>query len=181
MVSDNGSKCKISVDGTDCPINEPTPFSSRWYSHKFKGAGVRYEIGIAIQSGYIVWKNGPYPCGTYPDLTIARHKLVHELLPGEKYIADRGYRDGGIYADTPTGFNNDGQRMRSCVRARHETINARIKKYKILSTRFRNQIKYHYMVFHSVCNIIQLEILEGETLYSVYYDDILYPARPPRV
>jgi hypothetical protein len=47
-----------------------------------------YKIVIAIQSGYIVWKNGPYPCGTYPDLTIARHKLLHKLLPGEKFIAD---------------------------------------------------------------------------------------------
>ncbi|GAX10088.1 hypothetical protein FisN_2Lu360 [Fistulifera solaris] len=29
----------FSVDGTDCPINEPSPFSPKWYSHKFKSAG----------------------------------------------------------------------------------------------------------------------------------------------
>jgi hypothetical protein len=37
---DNGSKCHVSVDGTDFRIHEPSPFSPRWYSHKFKGAGL---------------------------------------------------------------------------------------------------------------------------------------------
>jgi hypothetical protein len=84
----------VSVDGTDCPIKEPLPFSGRWYLHKFKGPGLRYEIAIAIQTDWVVWKNGPYPCGAYPDLRIAREKLVPALNVGEKYIADRGYRDG---------------------------------------------------------------------------------------
>jgi hypothetical protein len=122
--NDNDSTCKLSVDGTDCPIREPQEFSSRWYSHKFKGAGLRYKVALCIQTGWIVWKNGPYPCGSFPDIRIVRDRLIHFLLPGEKYVADRGYRDGGLYADTPTGFNNPGQRMRSIVRARHETVNA---------------------------------------------------------
>jgi DDE superfamily endonuclease len=170
-MSDNGSTCKITVDGTDCPIREPTNFSGRWYSHKFKGAGLRYEVGVCIQTGWIVWKNGPYPCGSWPDLRIARDKLVHYLVPGEKFIADRGYRDGGVYADTPTGYNNICQRMKSIVRARHETVNARIKNYKILSTRFRNTLDKHYMAFHAIINILQVEIENGSTLYQVYYND----------
>jgi hypothetical protein len=89
-MNDNGSTCKISLDGTDCQIREPTEFSSRWYSHKFRAAGLRYKIGIAIQTGWVVWKNGPFPCGSFPDIKIARRDLVPILLPGEKYIADRG-------------------------------------------------------------------------------------------
>jgi hypothetical protein len=168
---DNGSTCKISVDGTDCPIREPTEFSSRWYSHKFRGAGLRYELGICIQSGWVVWKNGPFPCGLFPDTKIVKRALVLELLPGEMFIADRGYRDGRTYADTPTGFNNPSERMKSIVRARHESFNSRVKKYKILSTVFRNKREVHYIAFHAIVNILQLEIENGYSLYKVVYND----------
>ena len=51
----------ISVDDTACRIMEPAPFSPAWFSHKFHGPGLRYEVGISISSGYIVWINGPFP------------------------------------------------------------------------------------------------------------------------
>jgi hypothetical protein len=133
---------------------------------------LRYEIGVAIQTGYIVWKNGPYPCGAFPDIKITRDRLVNFLLPGEKFVADRGYRDGNVYADTPTGFNTPGQRMKSLVRARHETFNCRLKKFKILSTPYRGLLKHHYIFFHALCNILQVEIEQGAELFSVEYDDI---------
>ena len=53
----------MTVDGTDVMIWEPTPFSKMWYSHKFHGAELRYEIGMCIQTGDIVWVNGPFKCG----------------------------------------------------------------------------------------------------------------------
>jgi hypothetical protein len=90
-MSDNGSQAKISVDGTDCMIVEPTEFNGRWYPHKFRGPGLQNEVGLCIQTGWVVWRNGPYPCGAFPDLKKARDKLVHNLQYGEKYIADRGY------------------------------------------------------------------------------------------
>ena len=34
----------LSVDGTDCPIEEPRPFDKAWFSQKFKGPGVKYEV-----------------------------------------------------------------------------------------------------------------------------------------
>jgi hypothetical protein len=51
------------VDGTDFHIREPEPFDPEWYTKKFNGPGVRYEVGIAIQTGYIVWVNGPFKPG----------------------------------------------------------------------------------------------------------------------
>lgn len=80
-----------SVDGTDFRIEEPTPFDGKWYSHKFKGPGVRYEVVIGIHNKYIVSINGPYPCGAWPDLKIARQDLIKKLLPGERVEADNGY------------------------------------------------------------------------------------------
>ena len=48
------------MDGNDFFIQEPTTFSKSWYSHKFRGAGLRYEVGIAIQTGDIVWTNSQF-------------------------------------------------------------------------------------------------------------------------
>ena len=56
-----------------------------------------YEIGVCIQTGWIVWKNGPFPCGSWSDLKIAREWLVHELLDDDKCVADLGYLDGGEF------------------------------------------------------------------------------------
>jgi DDE superfamily endonuclease len=170
-MNSNGSTALISVDGTDCPIEEPGDFSGRWFSHKFHGAGLRYEVGVCIQTGWIVWKNGPYPCGSYPDLTIARDWLHKELQPGEMYVADRGYRDPEGNTLIPTGFAGPLESMMSNTRARHENINARIKNFKILKTPFRNALEKHYLCFHSIINMIQLEIETGHPVQQVFYDD----------
>ena len=118
-----------------------------------------------------MWKNGPYPCGAYPDVKIARDLLVPAMCVGEKYIADRGYRDGQCFASTPTGYNNDMERMKSKVRARHEHVNSRIKKFRILSTKFRGVLDKHWIVFHSIVNMIQIDIQIGNGLYQIEYDD----------
>ena len=91
-----GSKniCRISVDGTDFRIQEPTPFSKKWFSHKFNGPGLRYEVGIGITTGWIVWVNDPFPPGEFNDLKIAKSSLIYFLDDGEKYVADKGYQDG---------------------------------------------------------------------------------------
>lgn len=62
------SNAYCSVDGTDCRIADPTPFSSMWYSHKCKG--VRYEVGISNLDGDTVWLYVPFPCDRWPDIKI---------------------------------------------------------------------------------------------------------------
>ena len=74
-MKDNGSICKITVDGNDFLIREPTPFSGRWFGHKMKHASLRCEIGVCIQTVWIVWVNGPCPAGQWPDLAIGRDGL----------------------------------------------------------------------------------------------------------
>ncbi|KAI2499167.1 hypothetical protein MHU86_15319 [Fragilaria crotonensis] len=90
--SDRGKTCKVTVDGVDFPIEEPTPFDSQWFSHKFRGPGLRYEMAICIQTGDIVWVNGPYKCGKWPDVKIFKSRLMHLLGDDEMVEADRGYR-----------------------------------------------------------------------------------------
>lgn len=170
-MSDNGSVCKITLDGTDCRIYEPAPFDRKWFSHKFKGPGLRYEIGLCIQTGWIVWVNGPYPCGSHPDLKIARDWIFLELGNDEMVLADGGYNDGRNHAETPTGLNNADQKMKKEARARHETVNGRIKNFRILSNVYRNKIENHQTVFMTICVITQISIQAESPLFQVYYKD----------
>lgn len=174
---DNGSRCTMTLDGTDCPIQEPGSttgnFSPRWYCHKTHGPGIRYEVGVSLQCGDVVWVNGPFPCGSYPDLKIARLMVVHKLLPNEKIVADSGYRDRS-YFDIPTGLNNPKQRMQQVARSRHETVNARFKKFKLLSTPYRGDINKHYYFFTAIAVIIQVSINNGNKLFQINYDDTVY-------
>ena len=70
MQNDKGRQCKVTVDGTDFRIYDPSPFWSKWMSFKFKGPGLRYEVGVSIESGDIVWINGPFMPGMFNDLQI---------------------------------------------------------------------------------------------------------------
>jgi len=169
---DNGSICLVSVDGTDFPINEPMPFSPEWYSHKFKGAGLRYEIAICLQTGDIVWCNGPFPCGSFSDRKIARDEgMEYLMVPGEMYVADGGYRDGFIRAETPNGLNDADQWMKALARARQETVNQRFKNFGICRQRYRHAVEKHGIVFGAVVNISQLIIEEESPLFQIQYND----------
>ena len=166
------NKCKLSLDGTDCPIQEPQPFNKKYFSHKFHGPGLKYEIGICITTGWICWYNGPFPCGN-PDVNIARLGVIRYIATGEKILADGGYNDGNRFFSTPTGINDVTQRMRSLCRARHETVNGRMKNFKVLSTRFRHGLEKHKICFTAILNIVQIYIMLYDTNFEVYYNEHL--------
>ncbi len=81
----------VSLDGTDFRIQEPQPFNKKWFSHKFKAAGIRYEIGLSIGNGDIVWASGGVPSGEWPDVKIAKDLYLH-YASRELTLADKGYR-----------------------------------------------------------------------------------------
>ena len=113
----------MTVDGVDCHLQEPYPFSREWCSHKFHSSGLRYEISLSIFTGTIVWINGPYPCGSYPDVKIFRDELKGNLIDSENVLADKGYKDHKcVLWDSKLGKRNS-----SLLPARHETINGRFK------------------------------------------------------
>lgn len=124
---------------------------------------MRYEIGVCIQTGWIAWVNGPFPCGDWPDLAIARHMLHHVLDQGELYIADSGYRAMDGRAITPTGLHDFLDRQLATVRARHETVNCRLKVFGILTQRFRHSVEKHGLVVQSIATIVQIMISNGDT------------------
>ena len=101
--------CKVSVDGTDFRIYEPTSFSSKWFSHKFKGPGLRYEVAVCIRNGHIVCTHGPFLCGSFPGPTIYRIAMKGSLAAGEIVVSDEGYKDPSCLL----GSDVDGEHRQS--------------------------------------------------------------------
>ena len=65
----------LTVHGIHCLIEEPQhPTKSKDrsdYSHKFKTAGVDYEIGLSVYDNRLVWMNGPMRASRH-DITVFR-------------------------------------------------------------------------------------------------------------
>ena len=156
----------VSVDGTDCRVMEQSPFNTGWYSHKFNGPGLRYEVAVGIYSGNIVWVNGPFPCGNYPDVKIFKETMVSKLNIDELVIADRGYKHAKCVYSL-AGFES----LSSSLRARHEVVNRRLKHFSVLRTVFRHDLSVHSMCFHAVANITQLMIKHEDPMFKVYNID----------
>ena len=157
----------MTIDGTDCPIQEPIPFSRIWFSKKFHGAGLRYEVGVCIQTGDICWINGPFMCGLWPDINIFRAKLKRMLAPGELVVADKGYRgDKSVRIPSGSVSNTDRRAMQKAL-ARHETINRRFKCFSVLCDRFRHELRLHGKCFGAVALAVQLSFNPGEKPYGV--------------
>jgi hypothetical protein len=162
--------CKVTVDGTDCQIFEPTPFSKDWFSHKFKAAGLRYEVAVCIQTGDIVWIHGPFQCGKWPDIKIFRSKLIDHLAPGEMVEADKGYRGERHKIRTADNYlSRTDRKAKKKARARHETVNKRLKQWGCLKQIFRHDPRKHKLVFKAVAVCTQLCFEHGETPFQVSY------------
>jgi hypothetical protein len=80
----------ITVDGIDCRIREPRKIpSTHWYSHKFGGPGLTYELGIAIHQQKLVWIRGPEPSGKGDLQNFRAPDGLKSRIPlGKKVVAD---------------------------------------------------------------------------------------------
>ena len=58
----------MTVDGTDfcIPQNGTAARGNAFVSHKYAGkSALRYELGVSILGGDLVWIQGPYPAGKF--------------------------------------------------------------------------------------------------------------------
>ena len=172
MKYDNGSACKVSVDGTDFRIHQLKLFNKMLYSHKFNGSGVQYEVAMSIQGGDIVQVERPFPCGAWLDIKIFRQNLKHALLPGEKVEADFGYQGKPAKVNLPEDniFGSSAQKeAKSLVRSQHKTCKCRFKQWDSLSTVFRHAIEKHQIEFLSIAFLTQISLNYGTKLFMVDY------------
>lgn len=164
-------RCKVSVDGTDFRIREPSEWSTKWYTPKFNGPGLRYEVAVCINTGHIVWCHGPFACGLNPDIRIFRLGLKHALDDGERVECDNGYRGEPLAISLKEEFRNEEhRRSKDLARARHECINRFFKRFEVLHEIFRNDINHHSKCFWAVAVIVQLSIaLDEKQIWQVDY------------
>ena len=141
-------------------------------SHKFANkSGVRYKVAVEILTGEMKWINGPFPCGKFPNVTIFCASFLTCLDDFERVEADDGYiGESPFRAKVPKTVLNcpsEADAFQKRVQGRHETINARLKAYAILSEVFRHDITQHGYVFRAVAVlVIQLSIKNGDPLFS---------------
>jgi len=163
----------VSVDGVHCRVNEPKhpeyPKNHKMYSHKFKTAGLNYEVAISLWESKVVWVNGPFEASV-GDLTIFRKTNgLESIIPaGCLATADQGYRGDSDKLSLPCSLDPEGvRRFKSRARARQESFNARLKQFKCLSQAFRHHLSKHKCCFEAVAVICQYQLDNGFELYDV--------------
>lgn len=155
----------IAVDGMDVRTTERYPFHSGNYSHKFNGPGKRFEI-CTDMDGNIVKTSGPYAPGFNPDDVIFLQDTMAALDIDEKCEGDSLYRDH-LPAYFPGDRNEKEKEFANRRRARHETMNGRLKRYGCLAKKFVHSDIKLSNCFDAVCVITQLEIDAGKKLFDL--------------
>ena len=157
----------LSVDGVHFPILEPrrTP-SARWYSHKFNGPGLSYELALSIYEDKLVWINGPFKAST-SDIFIFRQGLETIIPEGKLVIGDSGYKGSDKVAISQVNDSNEVKRFKNRARARQESFNGRLKRFKILAETFRYHHEKHGDVVNALCVLTQYDIENGRPLMDV--------------
>ena len=92
--------------------------------------GLRYEIGVDILARNIVWINGPYAAGKYPDIKKFCSGLAHWLDEHERVEAGDGYIGEGpqkVKCPGCTSNPTKNQEMQNRVQSRHKSLNGHLK------------------------------------------------------
>jgi DDE superfamily endonuclease len=165
----------MSLDGTHCPVVEPTEFDPEMCSPKLNHAAYAYEIGVSTRRSAIIWMNGPFKAGKYTDIKIFREKGLRQQMPnGKKAIADKGYNGEPDFLATPNRMDSHVlKKFKRRARARHESLNTRLKNFKCLAHTWRHgslgddrDLK-HQAAFEAVCVIVQYEMEIGKGLFDI--------------
>ena len=113
------NNCMMTVDGTDLRIPQKgiATKGNAFASHKYTGkSALCYELGINILAGNLVRIQGPYPAGKYTDINNFQQSFAS--LPVEPTRAILSGNDM---------IPAENRGMQGRVRARHETLNGRLK------------------------------------------------------
>ena len=135
---------------------------------------MRYEIGVDILAGNIVWIEGPHAAGKYPDVEIFCCGLAQWLDKFERVEADKGYiGEAPLKVECPGCPSNpiNHQSLQKRVQGRHELLIGQFKNWEILKSMYCHDIMEHGNVFRAIAVVTQISIDEGERLFEVEYSD----------
>ena len=164
---DDGYLYMLTVDGTQCQIQEIRPWSEIWFSHKFNGPGLNYEIGILIHKPHLIWVRGPTPPGQFNDATVFKQALMQRLPVGRKALADDGYEQEDLKDHCITKNGLDPPEIvdfKNRALSRHEKFNGILKKFGVLKQVFRHRdvLLLHEDCFKAACVVAMYELELGQ-------------------
>jgi hypothetical protein len=96
--------------------------------------------------------------------------LREALCDNECAEVDRGYQGDNKLKNPNIAQSRRDRIQKSKVRARHEIVNGRLKKFSIIDDVFRHPRARHGNAFAAVAVVVQLGFELHEHLYDVAYD-----------
>jgi hypothetical protein len=140
-------------------------------SFKMKHAALKYEISVCNFESQICWVSGPY-CGAKHDISVFREGgLKDKIQDGKLLNVDRGYQsskpDERMLSCRNPLDSEELYNYKSRSRLRGETVDGRLKQYKILENVFRHGREKHELAFLAVVVIWQYRMDHGEPLFEV--------------
>lgn len=127
-----------------------------------------YEIALDLFESQIVWIRGPFKAGLSDSHVFQQDGGLGDKIPdGKKIIADNGYQ-GLEKVSAPNPYDDAAvKRFKERARARHETVNSRIKNFRCVSETFRHGEEKHQIMFEAVCVIVQYDMENGKPLFDI--------------
>lgn len=154
------------IDATDTKIDRPTKHQSNWYTGKHKMHSIKTQVEIGLNSLLIY--SIDFAKGSMHDFKLFKNSKVdyNSLTP---ILVDMGYlgilklhknslipiKSSKLHKldDNEKWYNSEVSKLRIAV----EHVNAFLKKFKIVSTRYRNRRKKFKLFMTLICGIYNFE------------------------
>jgi len=169
----------LSVDGVNqASFEKKHPRYNKnqpYYDHKSNGCGFKHEIALEVYHDQIAWIKGPFRAGKHDNVVFGEDGLKEKLrsTPGKMGIADGGYAHGASgegmhYLGVPSTLDSSElANFKTRARCRHETLNGRLKNFKILQDMFRHGEECNGIAFAAVAVIVQYQMENGAPLFEL--------------
>ena len=134
-----------------------------YYSGKKRKHTIKYEIGIQLQTGNIVWLAGGVP-GSVHDLTLLRScNLLSKLFYGEFILADKAYiGETCLLHPIKPASTIEEKEFNATISSIHETVEHTIQRIKIFGftqQKWRHNLNLHPIAFKVICHTLNIEFL----------------------
>jgi hypothetical protein len=156
---------KMALDATECPIERPLDWLTQrqYYSGKKKRHTIKYEVGVHLSTGRIIWLVGGIPGSVHDVKIAASNGIVDQILNGEWILADKGYTDSELPFLTPFKNPQTDEEVQwnsyiNQARAIVENTYGRIKSFGCVKSIWRHDLELHPIAFKAVCILVNMDL-----------------------
>ena len=158
---------------------------SKWWSHKFNGPGLSFEVVNDPIDGYIRWINGPEPASTH-DITFLRggkkgqeknwdkSSLYFNVPNHARLVGDSAYSGQADKVTTTKDAHKPAtKKLFARMKSMQETCFKRLKDFKVLRESFRHgkgttdKLAKIELAFEAVAVLCQYDFENGLRLFEV--------------